>query len=217
MIRPDFESSGASFNEDAPILTPEQIIEKRRAWLAGETVRSEIVAIGHVSLRGDERWLLDRLYDRNFGRIDPNSDPGRAFGHMQAAVHDMAEYDMSRGSNAELPAESLMHGGYFRRREDIAPWHTNRDPQATVLYTVVHGAGPTRGLTGDMSRDDILLEPATSMGYFKEETPIGPGQRLEPTDFTEGTVLRYTIDGHASGDTQGARLLTQAKIILPQA
>ena len=215
MIRPNFESYGATFNEDVPPLPPTELLEKRRAWRAGEVVRSEVVAIGTIALAGDESWVLKRnLYGANFGYIHPKSELGQAFKHVSTGLWLMARYDMSR-AGADLQTDSLMHGGYFRGSTDNAPWHTNTDTDPTWLYTVVHGAGPTRGLKGTMSRDDIVTGRSKDMGYFRPEVPIGPGQRLEPVDFPPGTVLRYTIDGHASGDTTGLRLLTQTKVVLP--
>jgi hypothetical protein len=203
--------------EGVPILTPADVHEKYQRWNAGERVRSDLVALGQIALTPDEQWVLDRdLYRQNFIPLEPRDSLGRTFGNLRATLRVVARADMDRAGVVDPALDQVMHGGYFRRQEDREGWHINGSPEPTVLYTVVHGAAPTRGLLGELSLDDIIWEEGPDFGHFKPDVPIGQGQRLEPVDFASGTVLRYTtIDGHASGDVNGGRMASQVKVILP--
>jgi hypothetical protein len=161
-----------------------------------------------------------RVAFENYSPIHPESNFARAFNDVAVTLRNMATYHMWRGG-IEVPVATRMSGGYFREMADTERWHVNQDEGPTMLFTVVHGAGPTRGLTGKMSRADILpaegsIPAQGGMEYFTDNAPIGEGLRLEPTDFVGGTVLCYDLDGHETGQARGRRLLNQAKFILPQ-
>lgn len=210
-----------------PKLTPADVQEKHRRWLEGEPIHSEIVAIGRLVLSPGEIWTYRHDLFADF--VELTGGPvARQFGEARSSLENMVRQDMVRVGLEDPVLEQTIHGGYFRQRTDVEPWHVGdpRPRQPKIMYSVVHGAAPTRGLKGDLSRDDIIWSEGDDFGHFKPGVPIGEGERLRPVDFASedfpsGTVLRYTtLDGHASGNIanidNGTRLATQVKVVLPE-
>gem|GEM_PF-6299278 len=213
--------SGFSFYKSAE-LTPSAVQEKYRLWNSGEQIHSELVAIGHLALSPGEIGTLEHALFGNFQDLLLRKNPiVRQFAEVRESLKYMACEDIARGGVTDPNVRESIHGGFFIQKTNTEPWHVG-DPQSptpTVIYSVAHGAAPTRGLRGALSREDVIWEGGDSIGHFKPGVPIGEDARLQPVDFPEGTVLRYTpLDGHASGNdvatTNGLRLAAQVKIAL---
>jgi hypothetical protein len=218
MLRSDFESSGAVFYHDAPILTRAKVHETYAAWRNGETIQSKVTAVGFIALTPEEQYLFGRreMISPNYTSLQDTGSLSRSFNRVrgllvETVLHDASPERGDLGGDMRLRA----YGGYYRERDNLAPWHSDDRSESVVRYVVSHGVAPTRGTIGEVSRSDIVPD-GRDRGDLINQDLVAVGGQLEPTEYAAGTVLRFGPDIHAGGLGRGARMLHQATVTVPQ-
>jgi hypothetical protein len=218
MLRKDFESSGATFRHDAPILTRQQVHDTYAAWRSGETIRSDVTAIGTIALTGEEKQLFGRamMLGHNYTALNDTSVTARSYQRVRALFGEIVVHDTSP-ERGDLGGDMRLrvYGGYYRDQDHMAPWHSDDRATPVVRYAVCHGAAPTRGTAGEVSRSDIVPDGRERGDLINQELVVVGGQ-LEPVEFAAGTVLRFGLGIHAGGVGRGPRILHQATVTVPQ-
>jgi hypothetical protein len=216
MLRKDFESSGATFRHDAPILSRGQVHDTYRAWRSGETIPSRVTAIGFIALTPEEQYLFGRteMLGTNYSLLPTASRLARNFSRIRGLLLDVVLHDASLergGLGSDLKIRAF--GGYYQPGNH-EPWHSDDDPRNNVRYVVCHGESPTRGTIGTVNRGNIAGD-GPDRGDLLDQHLVRPGGQLEPVEFEAGTILRFGPDIHAGGSGKGPRILHQVTLTVP--
>ena len=211
MTRPLASPERAAFYEDSHILTQESALAKHNAWVAGELVTSQMIAVGRITpTQEEENFFQSRQLCRNDYRlIEPNSNL-RGIRFLGDALLTIVQQDMERG---DLQGELVhkIHAGYYRNRIHREEWHSDNFSYPSVRWTVSFGIGSTRCATGHIRRSDIL-----HVGDLRPNTSVAPGNNLQPATYANGEVLRFmnSADIHAGPEGNGGRIMAQATLRL---
>lgn len=212
MTRPFASPERAAFYEDSHILTQESALAKHNAWVAGELVTSQMIAVGRITPTPEEENFFQsrQLRCNDYRLIEPSSNL-RGIRLLGDALLTIVQQDMERG---DLQGELVhkIHAGFYRDGIHREAWHSDNFSYPSVRWTVSFGIGSTRCATGHIRRSDIL-----HMGDLRQpNTSVAPGNNLQPATYANGEVLRFmnSADIHAGPEGDGSRVMAQATLRL---
>lgn len=184
---------------DSPPTSQSEVVDHFNGWRNGESVQSNVVAVGLIAPTPEEIAFLNssRMRHAYGGLYDQETDDWHRVASLERSLEAVVRADMERGGlDGILDLDASM--GYFGHGER-EPLHSDENSQPTLRWTVAVGVGATVGANGLVDRNMV----GDGGDIHSGRVEVGPGKQLKPVTFRENEVVRFRNSGDIHGGPEG--------------